>query len=377
MASPYLIGVLPGEGIGPEVINATLPLLSTIESMTSIRFSIEIGGKIGLEAKKDEGKVLTETVIDFCKNIFSKQGAVFCGPGGGSFVYQLRKELDLFCKFMPILPFQALRDEGVLKLEAVENADIMVIRENLGGLYQGEGGFENTHGVTHAYQNFSYTDRQVKRILDVAVKAASRRRNKLCVVHKPGGVQAISKLWSDIAEKSIMNTDIELCFLEVDTASYMLLADAKKFDVVVTPNMFGDIIGDCSALLLASRGMSYSANFSDHGVAVYQTAHGAAYDIAGLNIANPLGQIQSLAMLLKENFGLDSIASQVMAAVNIVLENGYRTADIKGFPHQTAKSILGTKEMGEVVAQQLKLQLSDSHLEKGREANQLISTKTV
>jgi 3-isopropylmalate dehydrogenase len=323
-----VIGALPGEGIGPEVVAASLSLLGSIEANSGYRFEVRSGGQIGLEAQLASGQALTEDVIRFCEGIFVEGGAVFCGPGGGRFVYELRRRFDLYCKMAPLQPIAALRDTGVLRPEAVEALDILIIRENVSGLYHGKFGFEQHGGQRRAFQNFHYDENEVTRILLIARAAARLRRKRVCVVTKPGGAPSISRLWQEQAECVMAGLDIDMQLLNVDTACYQLVADARSFDVVVAPNMFGDVLADVAALLLGSRGMSSSANFGDGGLAVYQTGHGAAYDLAGKDRANPVGQILALAMLLHESFGLEQLAMQVRGAVGDALASGWRTADI-------------------------------------------------
>lgn len=357
-APPYSIGILSGEGIGPEVIRASLAVLEAIESATSHRFALRYGGPIGLEAQRQTGQVLTEEVDRFCREIFAEGGAVFCGPGGGRFVYELRERFDLFCKLVPLKPLPALRDIGPLRPETVADADILVIRENIGGLYQGEFGFEKIAGLRRAFHNLHYDDAQVARILEVAVAAARLRRGGLCVIGKPGGAPSISQLWREHAERLAAGSGIKLRFLEVDNACYQLVAEPRSFDVVAAPNLFGDVLADGATVLLGSRGLSYSANFSGGGRAVYQTGHGAAYDLAGSDRANPLGQIQSLAMLLRENFGLATLESEIRGAINDTLAAGWRTADIAS----DGCKVIGTQALGRKIAERLETRLAAATL---------------
>jgi 3-isopropylmalate dehydrogenase len=264
-------------------------------------------------------------------------------------VYELRRTFDIFCKFVPLQPMPALRDTGVLRSDAVRDVDILVLRENVGGLYQGEWHMEDTPQGQRAHQRFHYDESQVRRLMALAVAASTRRRGRLCVVHKPGGAPAISELWVRIAREEASGSGVDLRFLEVDTAAYLVLAEAREFDVMVAPNMFGDVLGDAAALLLGSRGMSYSFNVADNGAAVYQTAHGAAYDLAGSQRANPLGQVQTLAALLAESFGLEDLASAVLQACDNVLAGGTRTADIAASGCQ----VVATQAMGEAVGEEL------------------------
>jgi 3-isopropylmalate dehydrogenase len=349
-----LIGVLPGEGVGPEVIDASLGLLDTITASTGLTFTRRYGGKIGLDAQRDGGDALTPEVTRFCADVFSAGGAIFCGPGGGRFVYDLRAAFDLFCKLVPLRPLPALRGTGILVPEAVRDVDILVIRENASGLYLGEAGTETIGGRTRAWHRFHYDEDEVDRILRLAAAAARLRRGQLCVVTKPAGVPGISELWRTRAIATSREAGVELRLLEVDTACYQMVADARSFDVVAAPNMFGDVLADGASVLLGSRGMSYSANYSPGGCAVYQTGHGAAYDLAGTGRANPLGQVQSLAMLLAESFGLAEIARAIVDAINDVLAAGWRTPDIMA-PGCRA---VGTRELAAHISAALALRLA-------------------
>lgn len=348
-----VVGVLAGEGVGPEVVAASLALLETIESATGHRFEIRLGGKIGLEAQEASGQVLTEEVTRFCDAVFADCGAVFCGPGGGRFVYELRRHFDLYCKLAPLQPVAALADTGVLRPAAIASVDILVVRENVSGLYQGRFGIEQDDARRRAFHHFHYDDSEVARILAVARDVARLRRKRVCVVTKPGGLPSISRLWQEQAERVLDGSGIELRLLNIDTACYQIVADARSFDVVVAPNLFGDVLADVAALLLGSRGMSSSGNFGAGGIAVYQTGHGAAYDLAGQDRANPVGQMLALAMMLRESFGLGELAEQVRAAVEDTLAAGWRTADIAA----PERRPVGTRELGAAVDERLRQRL--------------------
>ena len=355
-SEPAVIGVLPGEGIGPEVINASLELLKIIESCTGQQFSVRFGSPIGMEAERLYGAVLTPAVVDFCRETFAAGGAVLCGPGGGRFVYELRTRLDLFCKLVPLKPLDALRDCGVLRADALDDVDILMIRENMGGLYQGESGRATADAVPTAWQRFQYRQDQVDRILAVAIAASLQRRGRLAVVTKPSGIPAISDLWQSRALALTAGTGIALRCLEVDNAAYQLVADARSFDVVAAPNMFGDVLADGASVLLGSRGMSYSANFADRRTGVYQTGHGAAWNLAGHDRANPVGQILSLAMLLRESLGLGQIGDAVITAVNDTLAAGWRTPDIA----TRSRAPVGTQALAAKIADSLATRLQEA-----------------
>ena len=345
------IGVLEGEGVGPEVIDAALKVLETLSTNPSRKFKILKGGDIGLTSFRKTGQYFCDDVIGFCRDIFSQGGAILCGPGGGRFVYELRAHFDLYCKFTPLIPLPELRDSAILNPDKVENVNIIAVRENTSGLYFGEWGQKcGTNGDEQAIHTIVYNRYEVDRILTVAAELARTRKSKLCLTLKPNGVPAISQLWEERA-RSIINEDIELTFLEIDNAVYQLIANAQEFDVVVSPNMFGDVLADCGALLLGSRGMSFSGNFGSDNRAVYQTGHGAAYDIAGSDVANPIGQIMSLAMMLRESYYWPEGAYMIENAVKKTLAQGYRTIDLAG---DRAK-VLGTRAMTEKICENIEI----------------------
>ncbi|MGI9191679.1 MAG: isocitrate/isopropylmalate family dehydrogenase [Chitinophagaceae bacterium] len=345
ISQPYVIGVLPGEGIGPDIIQLCLNLLDTIQAATKVQFDIQIGGDIGKIATSKHGVSLTNEVKAFCSDIFGRGGVLFCGPGGDRFVYDLRKEFELFCKFAPIVPVNAVVGAGPIQESRVKAADILIIRENLAGIYQGQFGF-NDVPERNAWHQFGYTHQQIFDIMLVAKNAANHRRKKVAVVTKPGGVPTISDLWKDVANEVFAHSAVSYEILEVDNACYQIIANPGNYDVVVTPNLFGDVVGDVAALLLGSRGMSYSANYAKvMKAAVYQTSHGAAHDLAGKDVANPIGQILSLAMLLEQSFALVPIAQALRDAVEQVLSKNIRTRDLS----DSASVIVGTKAMGELI----------------------------
>jgi 3-isopropylmalate dehydrogenase len=335
-SDPYadiVVGVFPGEGIGPEVVDAALVVLDVLSSATSRRIDVRRGGAIGTEALRLRGKSLTEEAVAFAEATFADGGALFCGAGGARFVYELRARFDLFCKLTPLQPSPELTDAALLRAERLLGVDIVAVRENSGGLYFGrERVFNDAGGQTCVEMSFSYRLGEILRILRVAGRLALVRRGKVSVVVKRDGVAAISDLWLKAMEEARQEFGGDWEVLDIDNAAYQLIANPRHFDVMVSPNMFGDVLADCGSALLGSRGMSYSGNFSSNGNAVYQTGHGAAYDIAGTGTANPVGQILSLAMMLEESFGWAAGARLVRKSVAQTLARGVRTADIRG-PH--------------------------------------------
>ncbi len=349
-ADPFVVGYFPGEGIGAEIVPPALDLLDAVGKKFGRKIEFRQGGLIGKPAIEKTGKALTEEAIKFCSEVFSDRGAILCGPGSSRFVYELRARFDLYCKFTPLVPCPALQDTGCIRPKMLQGVDILAVRENTGGLYFGESDEAiDEKGDKVVHHRFGYRASQVERILAGACVAAGKRRGKLCVTTKPGGIPTISQLWQDYAFELSKEAGIDLTVLEIDNAVYQLIANPLAFDVVVSPNMFGDVLADAGALLLGSRGMSYSGNFGQGGKAVYQTAHGAAYDMAGSDRANPLGQVLSVAMLLRESLGLPEASDLVLRTVNSVLGRGFRTADIAS----DKSVIVGTKEMSDLILKEV------------------------
>lgn len=338
----YTIGILAGEGIGPELMAGVAEVLDAVARHAPFSFDIRYGGLIGKSAEQAHGRALTPQVIEWCETLFADQGAILCGPGGGRFVYEMRARFQLFCKLTPIRPYPALRDTGVIRPEALANVDLVVVRENASGLYFGEcNRHSDAAGVDRVTHTFGYRTDEVERIIAASINLARLRRGRLSLVVKPGGVPAVSQLWIDVFNELVSGAGISSDIIEVDNASYQIIAAAAGFDVIVAPNLFGDILSDAAALLLGSRGLSFSGNFAANGVATYQTGHGAAHDISGRDTANPVGQILSTAMMLRESFGLGHAADAIEAAIGQTLAAGIRTADIAA----PGCRVVGTREM--------------------------------
>jgi 3-isopropylmalate dehydrogenase len=345
--SECVVGVLPGEGIGPEVIAAALTVLSAVEAAAATpRLRVRTGGPIGRDAELLSGRALTDEVAGFCEETFAADGAVLCGPGGSRFVYDLRRRFELFCKISPLRPLEALRGAGRLRADAIAGADLLVVRENCGGVYQGDWRETTSDDGRVAEHSFRYTEAQVRRLLEAAARIAAMRRGRLCVVIKDGGVPSVSNLWRDVGREVAEVSRVEASFVDVDLAGYRLVQEPQAFDVIAAPNLFGDVLADLGAVLLGSRGVSFSGNFSSAGAAVYQTNHGSAHDLAGRGRANPLGQIASAAMMLRESFGMAREAALVERAVDEVLRMGFRTFDVA----EPGTTVVGTAELAERIA---------------------------
>jgi 3-isopropylmalate dehydrogenase len=343
-AAVPVVGVLVGEGIGPEVVPAALEVLEAVADVTGRRFDVRLV-ETPSRAARDAG--LPAEVTALGDAVFAAGGAMFCGPVGGRFVYDLRARFDLYCKVVPLRPSPALADAMFVAGDRLAGADVLIVRENVGGLYGGA--FGRRDGGRVAFQECAYDARQVDRIVDVAAALAARRSGRLAVVVKRGGIPEVSALWCERADRIADRFGIALDVLDVDNAAFQLVANPRRFDVVVAPNMLGDVLADVGAVLLASRGMSYSVNFGPAGRAVYQTGHGAAYDLAGTDRANPIAQILALAAMLRESFGLFDAAAVVEAAVERVLASGVRTADVAG----PGSRVVGTRVLAQHVAMEV------------------------
>ncbi|MEA2686106.1 MAG: 3-isopropylmalate dehydrogenase [Actinomycetota bacterium] len=336
---PYVVGVVPGEGIGPEVVGAALTVLDAVAEVHGLSFDVTTSG--GLGRPGPFGATLHPAVDGFVEAIFAAGGAVLCGAVGGRFVYELRARFALFCKFLPVRPSPAVADASIVRPERLHGADVLLVRDNVGGLYQGQ--FGRRDGGRTAFQELVYRADQVDGVLAVAARAAVARRGRLTLIAKAAGIPEVSALWRERAEALAADVGFDLEEMEVDNACFQLVADPRRFDVVVAPNLLGDVVADSAMLTLGSRGMAPSVNFGNDGRAVYQTGHGAAHILAGRDEANPVAQILSLALLLRESFGLPAAAAAVETAVETVLGAGYRTGDLAG----PTSTVVGTRELAD------------------------------
>ena len=344
-----VIGVLEGTGIGPAVIAVTLGVLRSVEQALRLQFEVRFGGLIGEAAVEECGRWLPEETIEFCAKIFKDGGALLNGPGGGRYVYDLRRRFDLFCKFVPVQPFPELARAGKISPQFLTDVDILIVRDNTGGVYQGQWGDRATEKGRVAEHSFSYSESEVHRLVEVAARAAAHRRGNLHVIVKDGGVPTMTALWREVGQAVGKRHGLEANFMNIDLAAYEVIQNPARFDVIVAPNLFGDILADVCGVLVSSRGVTFSGNLTPDGHGVYQTNHGCAHDLAGKDIANPAGQILSLAMLLRESFRLEDAAALIEESLAATWRAGWRTADLAGLDSR----LLGTKAMGEKVAEQV------------------------
>ncbi|WP_017756001.1 3-isopropylmalate dehydrogenase [Calidifontibacillus oryziterrae] len=353
------IAVLPGDGIGKEVVAGAIKVLETVAAQYGHQFNFEYG-RIGGVAIDEDGVPLPADTIQLCKN----SDAVLLGAVGGpkwdqnpphlrpeTGLLGIRKELGLFANLRPVQAFPSLADASTLKKEVIENVDLMIVRELTGGIYFGtprERKVEN--GVKMVVDTLVYTNEEIERILRKAFELAMVRNKKVTSVDK-ANVLETSRVWREIANEVAKDfPDVQLDHMLVDNAAMQLIRNPKQFDVMVTENMFGDILSDEASMLTGSLGMLSSASLSADGPGLYEPAHGSAPDIAGQNKANPLATILSVAMMLKYSFNLLEEGTVIEQAVNEVLNKGYRTADIAS----GNESVLSTDQMVEQVIKEIK-----------------------
>lgn len=351
--------VLPGDGIGKEVTAEAVKVLkAAIDSRTPFELTEAPIGASGIEAAGDP---LPAATLDLAQ----KADAILFGSAGvpgdeaieyamrpGASLLRLRKALGLFANIRPVFLFPELLGASTLKPEVIEGLDLVIIRELTGDLYFGEprGVRVTASGERQGVNTLLYSESEIERIAHVAFRLARARRRKVCSVDKANVLEAM-QLWREVVTRvGAEYPDVELTHLFVDAASMMLVRSPRQFDVIVTGNVFGDILSDCAAMLAGSIGMLPSASMAGDRKGLYEPVHGSAPDIAGKDVANPLGSILSMAMMLRHSFDRPDLAERVQRAVGFVLAEGYRTADI----FQPGTRQLGTREMGDAVADALR-----------------------
>ncbi|WP_027953610.1 3-isopropylmalate dehydrogenase [Halobacillus kuroshimensis] len=329
------IVLLPGDGIGPEVTKAARQVLQAVADRYQHTFKFE-SHDIGGAAIDQHGTPLPDDTVQAAK----KADAIFLGAVGGPKWDQLpghmrpekgllgiRKQLGLFANLRPVQAFQQLLHASPLKKEVVENSDLLIVRELTGGLYFGQPSERRNNGQ-EVVDTLAYERHEIERIVDQAFQSARVRRKHLTSVDKANVLES-SRMWREIVEeKKADYPDVTVEHMLVDAAAMKLVTNPSYFDVIVTENMFGDILSDEASVLTGSLGMLPSASLNEQSVGLYEPVHGSAPDIAGQNKANPIASILSTAMMLKHSFGMEEEAEQVQTAVTGVLQEGYHTADI-------------------------------------------------
>lgn len=365
----YKICCLPGDGIGPEIIAEGKKVLAAVGKRYGVDFKCE-DALIGGAAIDACGDPLPEETLAAARASDAVLLASVGGPKWDSTdpaaprpeqgLLRIRKELGLYTNLRPVQIFAALADASTLRPEVIDGVDMMIVRELTGGLYFGkrERFYEEPGAGTagapgqRAYDTLEYREYEIERIARQAFEAARKRRCKVSSVDK-ANVLETSRMWREIVRRigAAEYPDVELEDVLVDNAAMQLISRPADFDVVVTENMFGDILSDEAAQITGSLGMLASASLGD-GVALYEPSHGSAPDIAGQGVANPLAQILSVEMMLRYSFNMGEAADAVRAAVTAVLDEGWRTRDIADAA-TPADRILGTAAMGDEVAKRI------------------------
>lgn len=341
---PFVVGILRGEGSGPELVDAACTVLDAVAESCGLDFHVETCGRIGWRAVQ-RGEYLSEEVAEFCREVFASGGAIVAGAAGGRFVYDMRGRFELFYKLNPLRSYPELRGICRIKLGR-EPLDVLLVRENLQGIYQGKSVEMCSEDGCEVRHTFVHKEKQVRAVLKIAADAARGRRKALTVVGKDSGTPVIHALWRGCALEVAGAAGVEVSLLDVDYAAYKLVQEPECFDVIVAPNCFGDILSDLGGVLAGSRGLTFGASYSADGAAVYQTNHGAAYHLAGTDTANPVGQIFSISMMLRETFGLRMEARLVEDSVRAVWRGGWRTADLD----EPDCRVVGTRQFAQLVA---------------------------
>jgi len=357
----YSIAVLAGDGIGPEVIGQAVRVLEHIGKRFGHTFNLQ-NALVGVAAIDAEGDAISDATMQLCQQsdaiLFGAVGGIprFEGPNSKiqpeRALFRLRKELALYANLRPIHPLKALLNASTIKPEALQNTDLLVVRELTGGLYFGKPSeIRETSEGLEAVDTLLYSEKEIERIVHTAFQLAQGRRKKVTSVDK-ANVLSTSRLWRRTADRVALDyPDVSLEHLLVDTCAMQLIRQPSSFDVIVTENMFGDILTDEASMLAGSMGMLPSASLGTretaHGLfGLYEPIHGSAPDIAGQNKANPIAAILTTAMMLRHSFNLQQEAQTIEAAVEKVIEAGYRTVDLQ----ETGKETVDTKEMGRLIA---------------------------
>ena len=348
------IAVLPGDGIGPEI---TAQALRVLQALASDGLRIEtVTAAVGGAGVDAAGDPLPDATLKLCEQ---SDAILFGAVGGPKYdtlprpqrpeqgLLRLRKHFDLFANLRPAIVYPELAHASTLKPEVVAGLDLLILRELTGDIYFGQprGVRVNENGEREGFDTMRYTESEIRRIAHSAFQAARKRSRKVCSVDK-ANVLETTQFWRDVVtEVHKEYADIELSHMYVDNAAMQLVRNPRQFDVIVTGNMFGDILSDEASMLTGSIGMLPSASLNARNFGMYEPIHGSAPDIAGRNLANPLATILSLAMLLRYSLEQEAAAVRVEQAVRKVLAQGYRTADIA----EAGKQTVGTVAMGDAV----------------------------
>ncbi len=350
----YNIAVIKGDGIGPEIVDEAIKVLNAVSKVENFKLNYKeyLMGGCAYEAV---GNPIPDDTIEGSKN----SDAILFGSIGGykwddlprelkpeSGLLKLRKELGLFANLRPVAVFDELIEASSMKPEVIEGVDLLVVRELTGGIYFGEPR-ENDGQV--AYNTMIYTKSEIQRIAKVAFDSAMKRSKKVCSVDK-ANVLEVSRLWrAAVEEVALGYPEVELSHMFVDNAAMQLVRDPRQFDVILTGNIFGDILSDEASMMSGSIGLLPSSSIGG-SVGLYEPIHGSAPDIAGQGIANPIATILSASMMLRYSLGESMAADKIETAVKSLLQEGYRTPDLAKYH---AKTICSTSEIGSIIADKI------------------------
>ena len=346
--------ILPGDGIGKEIVAQALKVINLLNANYGMGMNL-VEGVIGGSAYDETGSPLPKETIVAAKECDSILLGAVGGPQWESLERELRPErgllgiraeLDLFSNIRPAILYPQLANASTLKNEVVAGLDLMIVRELVGGIYFGQPrGIKTKDGERFGVNSATYSESEIARIGHSAFQIAQKRNKRVCSIDK-ANVLEVCELWREVMEEVSQNyPDVELSHMYVDNAAMQLVREPKQFDVMVTSNLFGDILSDCAAMLTGSIGMLPSASLNKNNYGMYEPIHGSAPDIAGKDIANPLATILSVSMMLRYSLNQALLADKINAAVNVVLDQGYRTKDIAA----VGDKIVGTEEMGDLI----------------------------
>ncbi|KZL91267.1 3-isopropylmalate dehydrogenase [Clostridium magnum] len=352
------IAVMPGDGIGKEVIKQAIKVLKAVENKYKCKFEFNevLLGGAAIDAT---GSPIPQETIDVAK---SSQAVLLGAVGGPKWdhfpgdkrpekgLLTIRKEMGVFANLRPAILFPQLKAASNLKDEVLgDGLDIMIVRELIGGAYFGEKKRVAVDGGYKAWDTIEYSTNEIERIAKNSFEVARRRNSKVTLVDKANVLES-SRLWREVVAKVAEDySDVELNYMYVDNAAMQLIRNPKQFDVILTENMFGDILSDEASMLTGSLGMLPSASLGEGNVGIYEPIHGSAPDIAGQDKANPIGTIMSVAMMLRYSFDMEDAAKDIEAAVLKFLDKGYRGLDIM----QPGMKVVGTEEMGDLIASEI------------------------
>jgi len=351
----YRIVTLPGDGIGPDIVREAVKVLERVGEVYGHKFNFD-ERNIGGAAIDNEGVSLPESTVSAAKSA----DAVLLGAVGGpkwenlksgdrpeKALLGIREALGLFANLRPAVLYKQLKDACPLKPEIVgDSLDILIVRELTGGIYFGRRG-RTENG---AFDTEEYTEKEIERLVRVGLSAAMKRQKRAVVVDKANVLES-SRLWREVVKRVQADyPEVEISYMYVDNCAMQLVRNPKQFDVIITSNIFGDILSDEASMLTGSIGMLASASLGAGKSGMYEPIHGSAPDIAGMDLANPIATVLSAAMMLRYSFDLENEAVAIENAVNEVLDSGFRTADI----YAEGMKKVGTKEMGELITRAIK-----------------------